>query len=223
MTNTILVSHTIGITVTVGNTATLQATLWGTGTWSNSVDCGGMGAVFTGTLAYNYWEAPAFVAPDAGDYHITLASAALDAGVNTGVSADIDGDPRPQGSGYDLGADETGLVVTKQASRDPVRPGERLTYTIQVTNTSAVTLAVTVTDVLPSPVTPGGIRTWTPITITSRGVWSEQVTVIVFWDYTGPLTNVVWVTTEEGAGGVYTETTTVSYVICLPLMLRSSD
>jgi hypothetical protein len=41
MTNTILVSHVVGITVVAGNTATLTATLWGTDTWANFADWGG--------------------------------------------------------------------------------------------------------------------------------------------------------------------------------------
>jgi hypothetical protein len=47
--------------------------------------------------------------PDADDYHIGPASAALDAGVDAGVMSDMDGDGRPQGSGYDIGADELRL------------------------------------------------------------------------------------------------------------------
>jgi hypothetical protein len=105
LTNTILVSHTVGITVTPGNTATLEATLWGSGTWANGTDWGGAGIIVTGT--HNYWGDPAFVDPEAGDYHIGPGSAALDRGVDAGVTLDIDGDPRPIGAGYDLGADES--------------------------------------------------------------------------------------------------------------------
>jgi len=104
MTNTILVSHTVGITVAAGNTATLTATLWGTGAWANLADWGGKGAMFTGTI--NLWGAPDFVDPGAGDYHIGPDSAARDAGVPAGVTSDMDGDPRPIGTGYDVGADE---------------------------------------------------------------------------------------------------------------------
>jgi parallel beta-helix repeat protein len=101
LTNTILVSHTVGITVAEGNTVTLESTLW----YSNTTaDWGGAGTIITGT--HNYWDDPAFVNPDAGDYHIGLTSAAIDKGVDAGVGDDIDGDLRPQDSGYDLGADE---------------------------------------------------------------------------------------------------------------------
>ncbi|MGD9048640.1 MAG: choice-of-anchor Q domain-containing protein, partial [Anaerolineae bacterium] len=49
---------------------------------------------------------PAFVDPDNGDYHIGPSSAAIDTGVNAGVTTDIDGEGRPSGAGYDIGADE---------------------------------------------------------------------------------------------------------------------
>lgn len=104
LTNTILVSHTVGISVTAGSTATLEATLWGTDAWANDVDWGGTGAIITGTI--NYWGDPAFKHPVSGNYRIAENSAAKDVGVNAGVSTDIDGQSRPYGSGYDIGADE---------------------------------------------------------------------------------------------------------------------
>jgi hypothetical protein len=104
MTNTILVSHTVGITVTVGSTVTLEATLWGIGPWANGTDWGSTGNIITGT--HNIWNSPAFVNPNAGDYHIGSDSAAIDAGVNAGVTLDIDNELRPTGLGYDIGADE---------------------------------------------------------------------------------------------------------------------
>jgi hypothetical protein len=44
LTNTILISHDQGLNVTIGNTATLAATLWG-----NTTDWGGAGTIITGT------------------------------------------------------------------------------------------------------------------------------------------------------------------------------
>jgi uncharacterized repeat protein (TIGR01451 family) len=115
------------------------------------------------------------------------------------------------------------LAVTKRADPDPVQAGERLTYTISVTNTGNVALTATVTDALPAAITlgetpngtsilPGGVITWTPVSITSGDIWSDTFVVTVEMDYAGPLTNVVRVTTEEGATGIYTEVTSVGYL-----------
>ncbi len=71
--------------------------------WANGTDWGGAGSITTGTV--NLRTDPGFVAT--GDYHIHSTSAAVDAGVTT----DIDGDPRPFGSGYDVGADEFSSVI----------------------------------------------------------------------------------------------------------------
>jgi uncharacterized repeat protein (TIGR01451 family) len=107
------------------------------------------------------------------------------------------------------------LVVTKQADPDPVRAGEQLTYTIRVTNTGDMDLHATVTDTLPTHVTPGGVLTWTPTITAPGGVWTQAVVVTAETGYAGPLTNVVQATSEEGATGIYTETT----VAQLPGML----
>jgi hypothetical protein len=49
---------------------------------------------------------PLFVDPDNGDFHLSKNSPCKDAGTDAGVYVDIDGDSRPQGSGFDIGADE---------------------------------------------------------------------------------------------------------------------
>jgi len=54
----------------------------------------------TGNIDQN----PKFVG--GGDLHLTESSPCIDAGTNAGISSDIDGDVRPQGAGYDMGADE---------------------------------------------------------------------------------------------------------------------
>jgi uncharacterized repeat protein (TIGR01451 family) len=189
------------------------------------------------------------VDPDAGDYHIGFGSAAIDAGVDARVYHDIDSDPRPLGGGYDLGADEVGLFVTKQAHPDPVQPGAPLTYTIRITNLLDVALHATITDTLPLSVTleeafggtlalPSGTLAppdgtvvlpdgreaviWTPVITAPDGIWMGTILVTVDRDYVGPLANLVEVTTEEGAAGVYIETAIVLRPVYLPLVLKNA-
>jgi len=64
---------------------------------------------------------PQFVNPSNNDFHLQSDSPAIDAGVNVGVYEDFDGNSRPQGSGYDIGAYEfTGSVTTTTT----IIPGE---------------------------------------------------------------------------------------------------
>jgi fibronectin-binding autotransporter adhesin len=110
LTNTILVSQSIGITSTAGNTITLEATLWGSGAWANLVDTSGAGTIITGTAERNYWDEPAFVNADSGNYRLTPTSAAIDRGIDAGVYSDLDGLSRPLGAGFDLGAFEYAVL-----------------------------------------------------------------------------------------------------------------
>ncbi len=109
------------------------------------------------------------------------------------------------------------LEVSKQATPAPVQAGALLTYTIRVTNTGTMDLHATITDTLPAQLTsgrtssgtvmlPGQPFTWTAF-IPAGDVWRETAVGTVAWGYTGTLTNVVQVTTLEGATGIYTATT----------------
>jgi hypothetical protein len=96
LTNTIVTSHTWGITNTVPASSSVIAehTLF----WANQSN---------GIMGINPVEDdPDFIDPKAGNYHIGPDSAAIDAGVEAGVNSDIDGDLRPHGSAPDIGADE---------------------------------------------------------------------------------------------------------------------
>ncbi|MFC1888797.1 choice-of-anchor Q domain-containing protein [Thermodesulfobacteriota bacterium] len=73
---------------------------------------GGEGAVYVHPevpgsyhwLFGNMDQDPLFVG--GGDYHLTADSPCIDAGTDAGVDMDIDGEMRPQGAGFDIGADE---------------------------------------------------------------------------------------------------------------------
>ncbi|MGD8474879.1 MAG: NosD domain-containing protein [Anaerolineae bacterium] len=106
MTNTILASHTLGIAVSTGNTATLEATFWGEDDWANDVDWEGEGEIDLGDI--NVRGDPAFTCTGSGcsvPYRLGTDSAALDEGVPTGIRTDIDAELRPY-QAPDLGADE---------------------------------------------------------------------------------------------------------------------
>jgi fibronectin-binding autotransporter adhesin len=98
LTNTILVSHSVGISVTGGNTATVNGILWyGTPiTLSQSITA-------TTVVQDQYNGDPRFAADG---YHLTSGSAAIDRGVAAGVATDMDGQSRPQNLVPDIGADE---------------------------------------------------------------------------------------------------------------------
>jgi hypothetical protein len=71
------------------------------------------GAVMTETWGVNSANVvvgdPRFADPGgAGDYHLLLGSAAIEAGSPAGVLEDWDNDPRPVGNVVDIGVDEFG-------------------------------------------------------------------------------------------------------------------
>jgi hypothetical protein len=99
MTNTIVVSHWVGIAVLPGSSATLNGVLWYGNT---SADSSGSAITITNAVTGD----PAFITDG---YHIGLGSAAVDAGVDAGVATDVDGAPRI--GRPDIGADEAPRVV----------------------------------------------------------------------------------------------------------------
>lgn len=94
--NNIVVSHSVGITTTAGTTLIVSNTLL----WGN----GGGTLVLSGTLPL--FAPPLFVAPAQRNYHLLPHSPAVDAGIGVGVTSDVDGDSRPNGTLPDIGADE---------------------------------------------------------------------------------------------------------------------
>jgi len=98
-TNTLLAGNE-GFAVEVGlsTTVAFQATLW----HGNGGLITGPGQAHIGGI--NVYADPGFVAES--DYHIRAGSPAQDAGLPAGVTSDVDGEPRPYGRRYDIGADE---------------------------------------------------------------------------------------------------------------------
>ena len=73
------------------------------------------------------------------DYHIGAGSAAIDKAIDDTITKDdIDGDVRPFGGGFDIGADEATPNLTIAKSGPYLNAG-LIPYTITVTNTGAAT------------------------------------------------------------------------------------
>lgn len=232
--NTILVSHTVGITVAAGCTATLQGTLWGGGAWANGTDWSGAGTI---NRTGNLWGNPNFVNAAAGDYHLDHGSPAIDAGVNSSISVDADGQARPHYGGYDLGADEWWpLLVAKTVAPESVAPGSLLTYTVVLSNVSRLDIAAQMGDVLNTHVDfvgplaydtgsgghASGVVTWT-------GTVSAGVAVAITWavqvDPAAPagvsITNTAVITDPFGVFSTSSLPAVTGRWIFLPLVRRN--
>jgi parallel beta-helix repeat protein len=76
---------------------------------------------------------PLFVNPSGGDFHLQSGSPAINAGVSLSeVPQDFEGTIRPQGSAYDIGADEYGAGSSPSPTPTPLPSGSACTqYTTQ--------------------------------------------------------------------------------------------
>ena len=115
------------------------------------------------------------------------------------------------------------MLITKEASADPVEPGTQLTYTIKLINTGSLTITAVVTDYLPGQVTPTGIRNWGPLTLSRGDTWETHVVVTTDADYTGRLSNIAQAVSTGGLTDTITIETSTIYQTYLPLMFRSSQ
>lgn len=229
--NTILVGHTLGITVSHDTSAVLQYTLWGSGDWANVQDWAGDGAV---TESYSLWRDPGFIAP--GDYRLAPHSDAVDAAKLTSVLDDLEGQARPHYAGPDLGADELWLVEAVQsASPATLHSGERLTYTLVLT-APLVSASVCITDTLhPLTLLAGpliydagaGEATSTKVTWCGHLQLGQRVTLS--WPVTivPGVTEAIWVSNAAQIGdqlGVFSASPAGVWVVphtyCLPLVLK---
>ncbi len=106
---------------------------------------------------------PLFFDPMADDYHIPASSPAVDAGMNMGVTIDLDGNPRPQGAGYDIGAYEFTPALELQGlpADQAIHLGWQVNITLPVTATWTITYTG-IPGLEPSPISglPGATRAY---------------------------------------------------------------
>jgi uncharacterized repeat protein (TIGR01451 family) len=211
MRNTLVASQTVGVTGTVptgvtqvaGSVHILDAdyTLW----HAVESEVGGKTTKMAWDIGRdNLYDDPLFAPPldILRAYHLITGSAAIDQATDVGIATDVDGETRTLGE-TDIGADEMlpSLELSKRASTLLPKVGERLTYTIYLTNTGGVALTADVVDTLPSSVTllvPSTAR-WMDQEIAPYTVWMADVIVETDLGYAGDLMNKVRVTTDEGA------------------------
>lgn len=98
ITNTILVSYTVGLLASGGAAVTADHSLF----HNNQVDVQGA------TNLNPVYGSPQFLNMTSGDFHLSLGSPAIDAGAATSLLFDYDGDLRPIIAQSDIGADEFG-------------------------------------------------------------------------------------------------------------------
>lgn len=99
--NTIVANHDIGLNVTTGFVALSHALFH-----DNGLDIQGSVALDENRVTGN----PLFVNPGVGDFHLQVGSAAIDAGVDAGITTDFEGDVRPSLNGFDVGYDEFVMI-----------------------------------------------------------------------------------------------------------------
>lgn len=127
---------------------------------------------------------PLFVERGAGDFHLQYGSAAIDSGINAGVSVDIDGESRPLGGGYEIGADECECLPptstpTSTATLTPTRtPTASPTPTLEPTSTWTPT-ATSTHSPSPTEEPPIPTRTSTPTPTLTRTPTGEIPTATV--------------------------------------------
>lgn len=113
--------------------------------WDNSPEAV---YVFSGEVLFNYsvieggWEGEGNLDehPYTGSgnyYHLLPDSPCIDAGIDAGITLDLDGDSRPDGAGFDIGADElTGIgpALVLHDYPDSIETGGFLVYGVKILN-----------------------------------------------------------------------------------------
>ncbi len=129
ITNSIIATYTVGISVTTGSARESHNLFFGNGSNALGVAAGG------GSLT----AAPQFVAPQHGDYHLRRGSPARNLGLGAGVTTDADGDARPPTGGVDAGLDE-------YIEATPLAGGDAYTLSAGLTLNVSAPLGVLVND-----------------------------------------------------------------------------
>ena len=195
LTNTIISGHTYGIR-TEGANVTADHTLW----YSNTLNTAAYGGINI-TSTHDFDGDPVFVGgSDIFDaYHIGADSPAIDAGVDTGLTTDIDG----EGRAPDIGADEYPYVLNLTPDhRITAEAGTVVAYTHVLRNSGSVTDTVSLSA------------------LSSQG-WEIQVEPLTATLGSGQAISVSLIISVPTGVEAIADTTTVSAVSTGDLVIRS--
>jgi hypothetical protein len=164
-----------------------------------------------------------FVNASTDDYHLKAGSPAINMGTPlSDVTDDLEGNPRPVGPAYDVGAyeyQEYGFSLAASPSVRVIAPGAVATYTLSLQPTGGFTAAVTLTAAPPSAALSVGLN---PAAVNPPG----QARLTITDTHTGTLALGAWYTIPITAtGGGVTQTDSVQLLvggarIYLPIVLR---
>ncbi|MCX7669533.1 MAG: hypothetical protein N2439_05615, partial [Anaerolineae bacterium] len=164
-----------------------------------------------------------FMNVSADDYHLKAGSPAINAGTPlSDVTDDLEGNPRPVGPAYDIGAYEYqayGFSLAANPSVRVIAPGGVATTTLSIQPTGGFTASVALTAASPSAALIVGLN---PPAVNPPG----QSRLTITDTHAGPLLPGVWYTIPITAtGGGVTQTASVRLLVggawvYLPLVLR---
>src|SRR5579859_258867 len=207
VTDTIISNYAVGLSTIAGTAYEDYNLYFGTTTQVT-------GAVTSG--GHSLTGDPAFANAAGGNYHLTASSVALDAGTDAGVSADFEGDPRPQGTGFDIGYDESpytaaaDMNISKSASAGSLQPGQAVTYTLVFSNSGPnVASGVRLTDSLPvNVINPSYLSSGAALTPVVGPTYAWQVVSLA--PGTGGVVTITGVLGAAPAGTAFTNTATIT-------------
>ncbi len=178
---------------------------------------------------------PADAPTRAGNLRLRPGSPAIDAGDDRAASGplDLDGATRIQGRGVDLGAYETPapyISLSKAVSPVRVEPDQRVTYTLVLSNSGAVSDSVSLSDPLPSGVE---FAAWgaqgRAMENANEISWQDTVTAgesitITFAGTNRRLSGGIIITnTAQFSGSLHTGSSSVSYSVLQVSPLAADD
>jgi len=110
---------------------------------------------------------PRFLTPEFSDFHLRFDSPCMNTGSDCGVYEDIDGNPRPQGAGFDMGSDE----IRFEGPVLQVAPGsfKKIGILDEYTEDDTLTISSIGNETLEYSVTPGS-ESWLSLIGEQEGV-----------------------------------------------------